>query len=79
MEHNSIQTPDRITVRKAFELIKMCHDAFHGSGDIGFSGFTAESTTRSKWLAGREIDEVDSAMKTCVEHNDAIGLNSSEQ
>lgn len=78
MTHNKIQTPVRITRQKTFTLIKLCHNAFHGTGDLAFSGFVAESTTKSEWLATRELGEVDSAMQTCMAHNKSIGLSTSK-
>lgn len=79
MTHDTVQTPDRITPQKTFALIKLCHAAFHGTGDLGFSGFTAESTAKSDWLATRELGGVDSAIKTCMAHNKDIGLITNEQ
>jgi AbiV family abortive infection protein len=72
MADDTIQTPNRVTSQKTFALIKLCHAAFHGTRDLGFSGFTAESTVKSEWLATRELGEVDSAMQTCIAHNSAI-------
>jgi AbiV family abortive infection protein len=72
MVGNKVQTPNRITSRKTFELIKLCHTAFRETGDLAFSGFTATSTEKSEWLATRELGEVDSAMQICVAHNNGI-------
>ncbi len=78
MEDNSVQTPSRITSQKTFTLIELCHAAFHETADLGFSGFRAESTAKSEWLASRELSKVDEAMQTCVAHNNTIGLHTNK-
>jgi len=74
MTHKAVNTPDRITPRKTFRIIQLCYDAFHGTGDLAFSGFEADSTSKSEWLATRELGEVNVAMESCLKHNASIGL-----
>jgi hypothetical protein len=78
MTPKSIGTPERITPDKTFKLIKLCYDAFHETGDLGFSGFTASSTAKSEWLAARELGVVESAMKSCIAHSNTIGLSTNK-
>jgi hypothetical protein len=72
MSQNRVRTPARITREQTFALITRCHAALHGSGDLAFSGFTADATIKSERLATRELSEVDSALQACVMHNNRL-------
>ena len=79
MTNKAVNTPDQITPRKTFWVIQLCYDAFHGTEDLAFSGFNADSTSKSEWLATRELGEVNLAMESCLKHNDSIGLSNNIQ
>jgi AbiV family abortive infection protein len=72
LQDKDIKTPARITREKAFDILKLCHEAFAGSGDIAFSGFEAYSTKKSEWLATDAIQAVLTSFNECKAHNTAV-------
>lgn len=64
-----VETPQRVTRAKSFELLNKCYEVFSGIGDLAFSGFTAYSTSKSEWSANLALEEVRSAFEMCSEHS----------
>lgn len=75
ISQNRVRTPARITRERTFEWITRCHAALRGSGELAFSGFTADVTTKAEWLATRELSRADSALQACVVHNNRLQQN----
>lgn len=63
----TIRTPQRVGREKAKELLDLTYQALNGSGDLGFNGFYAISTSKSEWLAGDAIESVSRAYEMCCE------------
>ena len=69
LSNKKVGTPQRVKKEKTFDMLTKCQEAIIGTGDLGFSGFAAESTSKSEWLINQAIDEVKGAFERCVEHN----------
>ena len=69
LQDKDIKTPASITREKAFAILNRCHEAFAGSGDLAFSGFTANSTKKSESLAKYRIQALLTSFDECKAHN----------
>ena len=74
MAKKKILTPSRITIEKSFEMIKLCFDAFQGTADLAFNGFTAAPTDKSEWLAKRALQEILESFEICLSHHENQAL-----
>ena len=61
----SVMTPSRITRDKASGLLRDVLNAIEMSGDIGFNGFSSESTPQSERQAGEILTQAREAFAQC--------------